>query len=492
MRAQARLTESDLINIERYACGKSLANFVRLAWHVVEPSQPYSHGWHIDCICAHLEAVTRGDITRLLINIPPGTMKSLLVGVFWPSWEWGALGMKSNRYVTASHSQELAIRDTMKMRRLITSDWYQARWPIIMAKDQNEKSKFENSETGFRHSMAMKGLTGSRGDRVIIDDPHSIEGALSDAERETTLRVFTETVPSRLNNPKTSAIVVVMQRIHENDVSGFIIADEDNYGYTHLMLPMEFEPERRCISPYYSDPRTIDGELLFPERFPADVVERDKKIMTVKGGSQAVAGQFQQRPAPRGGGMIKGEWFPRYTVLPQIKYRRMYADTAQKTQERHDYSVLQCWGLGVDGKIYLIDQIRGKWEAPELKRKTIDFWNKHIAFNEKQGALQRIGVEDKASGTGLIQDIQRENQIPIFAIQRNKDKYTRVLDVQGYIEAGYVSIPDNLPFVSDFVAECEAFTADDSHAHDDQIDPMCDAIVEMLQSNSLRAWENMI
>ena len=493
MQAQAKLTESDLINIERYACSKSLAAFVRLAWHIVEPSQKYIHGWHIDCICAHLEAVTRGDITRLLINIPPGTMKSLLVGVFWPAWEWGAIGRPSTRYVTASHNQELAIRDTMKMRRLISSDWYQTRWPIFLAKDQNEKSKFENSVTGFRHSMAMKGLTGSRGDRVIIDDPHSIEGALSDAERETTLRVFTETVPSRLNNPISSAIVVVMQRIHENDVSGLILSADDNLGYVHIMLPMEFEPERKCTSPYYPDPRTYDGELLFNERFPADVVDRDKKIMMLKGGSQAVAGQFQQRPAPRGGGLIRGEWFNRYEILPVIKYRRIYADTAQKTQERHDYSVFQCWGLGVDGKAYFIDQIRGKWEAPDLKRKAVDFWNKHAAMNpDKMGSLQRMGVEDKASGTGLVQDIQRDNQIPIFPIQRNKDKYTRVLDIQGYIESGYVSIPENSPFVSDFVAECEAFTADDSHAHDDQIDPMCDAIVELLQSNSVKAWENMI
>lgn len=492
MQAQARLTENDLIHIERYACSKSLASFVRLAWHVVEPSNPYIHGWHIDAICAHLEAVTRGDITRLLVNIPPGTMKSLLIGVFWPAWEWGCKGMPSTRYVTASHNQELAIRDTMKMRRLITSDWYLTRWPIMLAKDQNEKSKFENSKTGFRHSMAMKGLTGSRGDRVIIDDPHSIEGALSDAERETTLRIFTETVPSRLNSPERSAIVVVMQRIHENDVSGLILSDPNKLGYTHLMLPMEYEPERRCNSPIYPDKRKTDGELLFPERFPENVVTRDKAIMTIKAGSQAVAGQFQQRPAPRGGGLIKGEHFHRYAVLPQIKYRRIYADTAQKTQERHDYSVFQCWGLGSDGKIYMIDQIRGKWEAPELKRKAVDFWNKHAAMNEKQGALQRMGVEDKASGTGLVQDIKRDNQIPIFPIQRSKDKYTRVSDILGYIESGYVSIPENSPFVSDFVAECESFTADDSHAHDDQIDPMCDAIVEMLQSNNLRAWENMI
>ncbi len=485
MGSALQLTESDWIAIEREACRRSLAAFVRDAWHVIEPSTPYVHGWHIDLICDHLQSVTLGDINRLLVNVPPGTMKSLLIGVFWPAWEWGPRGMPSMRYVTASHNQDLAIRDTRKMRLLIESDWYQSRWPIAMARDQNEKSKFENAATGFRHSMAMKSLTGSRGNRVIIDDPHSIEGALSDAERETTLRIFAETVPSRLTDPKTSAIVVVMQRIHERDVSGFILADASKHGYTHIMLPMEFEPDRKCVTDYGSDPRTEEGELLFPARFPADVVERDKAIMTANGGSQAVAGQFQQRPSPRGGGLIKGAWFGRYSILPPIDHYMIFADTAQKTKERHDYSVFACYGLGKDGMLYLVDQVRGKLEAPELRRRALDFWNKH-------NTARKFWVEDKASGTGLIQDLKSENRLPIFPIQRNIDKLTRVKDASPRIEAGYVKIPESAPWVSDFIAECESFTDNDSHAHDDQIDPLCDAIMVMLASNSARVWENMI
>jgi len=257
-------------------------------------------------------------------------------------------------------------------------------------------------------------------------------------------------------------------------VSGFILADKDKHGYVHLVLPMEFEPDRKCITPYFSDPRTEEGELLFPARFPAEVIERDKRIM----GSHAVAGQFQQRPSPRGGGLIKGAWFARYKDLPKMRYRRIYADTAQKTAEHNDYSVFQCWGIGMDNRLYFIDQIRGKWEAPELRRRAVDFWGKHKG-TDGLGALQRMAVEDKASGTGLIQEIKSEAVIPVFPIQRNKDKYTRVLDIQGSIEAGYVVIPEDADWVSDFIAECESFTADDTHAHDDQIDPMCDAIVDM-------------
>lgn len=483
---QIKLSKAEWLAIEREACKRSLSTFVREAWQVIEPAQPYVHGWHIDLICAHLEAVTRGEITRLLINIPPGTMKSLLVGVFWPAWEWGPLGLQSTRYVAASHSQDFAVRDTLKMRRLVASDWYQSRWPVPMTKDQNEKTKFENASTGFRQAMAMSSLTGTRGDRVIIDDPHSIEGAISDADRNRTLRVMRETVPSRLNNPDKSAIVVVMQRIHEQDVSGMLLSDE--HGYTHLCLPMEFEPDRKCQTEWGADPRAYDGELLFPARFPRDVVDRDKRMM----GSYAVAGQFQQRPSPRGGGLIRGSWFGRYAVVPPLRHRRIYADTAQKTAERNDYSVFQCWGMGVDGRIYLLDLIRGKWEAPELKRRAVDFWTAQAAHNDKRGIVQKLVIEDKASGTGLIQDIKREARIPVFGLQRNRDKLQRLSDVVSYIEAGYVVLPESAPWVADFVAECEAFTADDSHAHDDQIDPMIDAIVDMLQSNTARSWENLI
>lgn len=472
MSAQLKLTDADWLAIEREACNRSLAAFVRLAWPVIEPAQPYVHGWHIDFICGHLEAITNGNINRLLINVPPGTMKSLLVSVFWPAWEWGAKEMPATRYVSASHSQDFAVRDTLKMRRLVSSDWYQERWPVDLTKDQNEKTKFENKSTGFRQAMAMSSLTGTRGDRVIIDDPHSIEGAISNAERIRTLRVMRETVPNRLTNPDRSAIVVVMQRIHDEDVSGMLLAED--HGYVHVMLPMEFEPARRCVTAFGSDPRTDDGDLLFPARFPQEVIDRDKKMM----GSYAVAGQFQQRPSPRGGGIIRGEWFGRFDP-PTITAGSsiIFADTAQKTGERNDYSVFQCWHK-LDGRIYLIDQIRGKWEAPELLRRARDFWQKW----SEQGA-KKMMVEDKASGTGLIQQLKTEYRIPVFGIQRATDKLTRVQDALPHIEAGNVVLPNGAAWVSDFIAECEAFTADNSHPHDDQIDPMCDAVKELLQAN---------
>lgn len=295
-----------LQELDRLDCEGSLAGFIRRAWHVIEPGQPYVHGWHIDAICEHLEAISSGQITRLLINIPPGTMKSLCVGVFWPAWEWGPRNRASTRVLATSHALNLAVRDNLKARRLVQSEWYKSLWGdrVTLTSDQNAKTKFENSATGFRDAMAFKSLTGSRGDRVIIDDPLSVNSAGSEAERESVNQDFLEAVPTRLNNPDKSAIVVVMQRLHERDVSGVILSK--NLEYEHLMLPMEFEPERRCqTSIGFQDPRSIEGDLLFPARFPREVVERDKKPM----GSYAVAGQFQQRPVPREGGLFRREWF---------------------------------------------------------------------------------------------------------------------------------------------------------------------------------------
>mgnify|MGYP001329633948 CR=1 FL=1 len=360
--AAPRLSEADWLAIEREACRRSLVEFIRSAWHVLEPAQPYVHGWHIDALSEHLTAVTDGEINRLLINIPPGTMKSLITGVFWPAWEWGARGMPAMRFIGASHEKGLATRDTLKMRRLVTSDWYQARWPLVLTGDQNQKTYYENAQTGFRQACAVASMTGRRGDRVLWDDPHSVEAALSAAHRETALRVFQETLPTRLNNPDSSAIVVVMQRLHENDVSGYILAED--IGYEHLCLPMEFEPDRRCVTSIgFVDPRQEEGELLFPARFPRDVVDRDKRVM----GSHAVAGQFQQRPTPRTGGFFAWDKLEIVKALPPLQSVIRYWDKAG-TDGGGAWTAGVKMARGVDGQFYILDVVRGQWEAPARER----------------------------------------------------------------------------------------------------------------------------
>lgn len=489
LQRRMKLSEFELLAVEREYCARSLANFARRAWPVLEPSTDLKWGWAVEAICEHLESVTRGETTRLLMNVPPGTMKSLLTSVIWPAWEWGPQGKAPLRYLGTAHKQDLAVRDSTKCRRLIQSDWYQRLWPIQLTGDQNAKTKFENSETGFREAMAFGSMTGARGDRVILDDPHSVDDANSRIKLAGDIQTFREALPSRVNNDD-SAIVIIMQRLAVGDVSDVAL----ELGYDHLLIPMRYETGRSKFVVGRGDPRTEDGELMFPERFSEQTVHRLETSL----GSQASAGQLQQRPAARGGNVIKGEWFQLYDVPPRLKHRAIYADTAQKTAERNDYSVFEEWGLGEDGKLYLLDMIRGKWEIPELEKRAPAFWNKAAARDAAaMGQLRQMKIEDHASGTGLIQRIKlgtnSGSQIPVAGIKRTKDKYTRLTDVIGYIESGYVCLPKNAPFLSDFVAECEEFTADNTHPHDDQIDPMVDAINDMLANNSAaNLWERMI
>jgi len=471
------LTSYEALCVERALCRRGLVEYTERAWRVLEPDQPLVMGWHIEKMAEHLEAVTAGQINRLLINVPPGCMKSLMTAVLWPSWEWGPMGTPGIRFIGASHESTLATRDNRNMRRLVMSEWYQSLWPVEITGDQNEKTFFENKSGGWRQSCPVRSMTGRRGDRVLWDDPLSTEDAYSAAKLAEAERVFRETLPTRVNDPANSAIVVIMQRLADRDTSGIILSED--FGYEHLMLPMEFEPARRCVTVLgVADERAEDGALLFPERFSRKVVDRDKKLM----GAHAVAGQFQQRPSPLGGNLIKGEWFGRYQVVPKLEYRVIYADTAQKTKERNDYSVFGVYGKGADGKVYVLDIVRGKWEAPELQRRAVDVWRKHKALDDPKiyGTLRRMSIEDKASGTGLIQQIKRDAFCPVVAMQRNTDKLMRLMDVAGQMESGYVMLPDTAPWTSDFVGECEAFSADDSHAHDDQVDTLIDAVKDML------------
>lgn len=430
MPAALALSDADWLAIEREACRRSLATFVREAWHVLEPGQPYVHGWHVDAVCEHLEAITAGDITRLLINIPPGTMKSTLCSVFWPAWEWGPMGLPHTRFIGASHEQGLATRDTLKMRRLVTSDWFQERWPTILTGDQNQKTYYENDSTGFRQACAVASMTGRRGDRVVWDDPHSVEAALSPAHRETAIRVFQETLPTRLNNPDSSAIVVVMQRLHEADVSGFIL--DDDYGYEHLCLPMEFEPDRRCTTSIgFTDPRTEEGELLFPERFPREVVDRDKKIM----GSMAVAGQFQQRPAPRAGGFFEWQNMDIVSAAPRLSRIVRYWDKAG-TDGGGAWTAGVKMGQGDDGCWYVMDVVRGQWSAGPRER-TIRATAELDGYNVEIWIEQEPGSGGKESAEATVKNLAGYK---IRSERATGDKAVRAEPYAVQVEAGNVKI----------------------------------------------------
>jgi predicted phage terminase large subunit-like protein len=464
-----QLSQSDLQNVERELCRRSLAEFAKRAWHVLEPSAELKWGWALDAICLHLEAVTDGRINRLLMNVPPGCMKSLLTGVIWPAWEWGPKDMPEMRYVGTAHEETLAIRDSRKCRELIKSEWFQSLWPIDISSDLDGKREFGNTKKGIRQARAFTSMTGVRGDRIILDDPISADNANSEAKLEAARIAFTETLPTRVNSEE-SAIVVIMQRLNEKDVSGVIL--EMGLPYVHLHIPMRFDPTRRCTTSIgWSDPRTEEGELMFPERFSEDGVKALERTL----GSYGAAGQLQQNPSPRGGGIIKNAWYRYWTVLPAIDWVEMYVDTAQKDGEQNDYSVFEIWGRTTTGQGALIDLVRGKWEAPELLVQARAFWIKHRDGKRPPRAMM---VEDKVSGTGLIQTLRREG-IPVIPIQRSRDKISRGNDAAPFIESGNVLLHADASWLSDFLAESEKFPAG---AHDDQLDPMFDAI-DRIQKN---------
>lgn len=471
-----RLTTDDAIEAERILCSRSFAYFVQRAWPNIIPDR-LQWNWHMDAMTEHLQALARGEIAsnRLLINVPPGSSKSTLVGVMYSAWLWGPGGQPWHRYIGAAHEQGLAVRDNRLTRELVVSEWYQRRWPLRLKGDQNEKLYFENDARGFRQACAVASMTGRRGHTIGLDDPLSPEKAHSDAEREKAIRVLSETIPTRLNDPATSAIVIVMQRLHEADPAGYVLAED--LGYEHLCIPMEYEPGRNAATSIgWTDPRKEAGELMFPERFPPHVIERDKKAL----GSYAWAGQMQQRPSPAGGGIFKDDWWRFADIAPTLDSREIYVDTAQKTKEANDYSVFQCWGRSKEGKAVLLDMVRGKFEAPDLLERARAFWAKHN--NQRSpilGTLRSMKVEDKVSGTGLIQTLSREG-IPVIGIKRDIDKLTRAYDVAPMIESGNVVLLRSCPHLSDMLAEATAFP---NGAHDDTLDPMMDAVSDILRGS---------
>jgi predicted phage terminase large subunit-like protein len=383
-----------------------LIAFVRYFWSILEPETPFVDGWPLWAMCEHLEAVTAGKLTRLLMNVPPGSMKSLLVNVFWPAWEWGPKGFSHLRYVTFSYSASLTERDNGKFRDLVTSEPYQRLYGFgergVRLRNKTTL-KVHNTRTGWKLASSVGGVgTGERGDRIILDDPHNVKDAESETVRTETVRWFRESLSSRFNNAET-AFVIIMQRVHEDDVSGMILTE--GLDYVHLMIPMEYEWERQTdadgdpiataevkwVDPRYvpAAPDECNGTLAWEERFSPDLVERLKKEL----GPYAWAGQYQQRPAPRGGGIFKREWWqlwaPDNGKFPVFDYIMASLDSAFTEKEQNDPSALTIWGVfslpetdiaggEVDEET---GQIWHRYTASRQRIMLVHAWRKHLQFS---------------------------------------------------------------------------------------------------------------
>lgn len=691
------LNDEELLRIERAYCAQSLAQFAERAWHVLEPATPLKWGWALDAICEHLEAVTSGEIKRLLVNVPPGCMKSLLTGVIWPAWEWGPRNMQAMRYLGTAHKQDLAVRDSTKCRRLIQSEWYQKLWPVELTGDQNAKTKFENIKTGFRESMSFTSLTGSRADRVLCfpydqcimtengmlkigdivenkinvrilgankdslswqkitrydknpknqivkiatkrgsiectadhpiyvsgrgfvearrlrkgdrikslisqdmrelreiistspkavdwkgsgnmlcrlpvgaksgtstikrniglpgvwgnglsqpitqsqkqigflwpevcdefdisvremsrinasegfektrgiedvvvesvgflekeevtynlcvehdhvyfpggflahncDDPLSADDANSEAALRAAEITFTESLPTRVNNDQ-SAIVVIMQRLHEKDTSGIIL--DRKLGYTHLCLPMRYEAERKCITPIgFTDPRTKDGELLFPERFGEAQVKELEAIL----GSYAAAGQLQQRPAPREGGMFKRSWFNVVRAVPANTQFVRGWDLAA-TNGAGDWTVGVKIGRMPSGRFLIAGVARDQLSSAGVERLIVNTASQD-GLECRISLPQDPGQAGKAQASYLVQKLAGYN---VTTSTESGDKVTRASPMAAQAEAGNIDILEG-EWNDTFLNELSVFPAGSK----DQTDAASRAFNELVMAS---------
>ena len=415
-----------------------LIKFIRYFWHILEPETRLVDGWPLEALCDHLEAITFGDVTRLLANVPPGFMKSLTTDVFWPAWEWGPMNMPHLRYVAFSYSASLTERDNGKFKDLLVSPEYQEMYGDRFKLRKIGETKVTNDKMGWKLASSVGGVgTGERGDRVILDDPHNVKEAESDIVRDETVRWFRESMSNRLNNMQESAIVVIMQRLHETDVSGVIL--ENGFDYCHLMITMEFEPERYPIDYEgtdigWIDPREEKDELAWPERFPPETIVK----MKTNFGPYAWAGQYQQSPVARGGGIIKRDWWqlwePSDEKWPTFDYLVGSLDSAFTEKEENDPSGMTVWGIfkGENGLpcAMLVKAWRKHLELHgtvverhsdetyrQWRRRAEPGWGlvewvaETCRFRNSDGVVignvDRLIIEGKASGISAMQEMQR-------------------------------------------------------------------------------------
>ena len=445
---------------------RGLVEFVRRGWGEVEKSQALTWSWHLDAMCEALEAVTRRDIRDLVINVPPGCSKSLVTSVLWPAWVWSF--DPGHRWITVSWGDKVTLRDADKMRSLIKGCWYQERWPAAQLPTGRAQSDavsvFRTTRGGERFSTTVKGqLTGQHCDTMVVDDPIDPQSAeaSSGAALEFVLEWWRKKAATRFRDHRRSARVLIMQRIHEKDLAAEMI----RAGATVLCLPMRYE--RAHPHRWARDPRTREGELLVPERVPEDAVATLEESL----GPNGTAAQLQQRPAPAGGGIFKGEWFRRWTELPPGGSWAISVDCTFKTTTDGSYVVIQVWYQQGPG-FYLVDQRRERMGF-------VDTVAALVALSVQYPKAHKKLVEDKANGSAVVDALKRDVS-GLVLVEPEGGKEARANAVQALVAAGNVYLPDETsaaypdgrrgaPWVPAFIAECEGFPR---AANDDQVDAL--------------------
>jgi len=456
---------------------KGFRVWFKYMFYVIEGIKFIEEQIHAD-LFSEFDKIYSLEVTRDNVNIPPRSGKTTMAKYFL-AYCW-AKNPKSN-FIYTSYSQSLLADIARSFVDILEHPIFKAMYNLDFDQSEeevspvdmfwadyllnNEKKKVAKyssrkvvSPSGGVILFSSVGASitgfgcGIRGEKdfsgaLIIDDANKPADMHSEVMRVKVVSYFEETLLSRLNNPNTP-ILNIQQRLHLKDLTGILI---EKYKFNQLKKPL-----------------IIDDICQIPSQYS------ENRVNEIKINDYVFQSQYQQSPTQFGGSVFQVDWWRYYKILPQIKYCKIYADTALKTKEHNDYSVFQLWGYGADANMYLIDQVRGKWEAHDLEKQAIMFWNKCKSYNPRG-----FGIEDKASGTGLIQNLMKVHSYPVTAIQVNKDKYTRAMDIQPHIQSGFVYLPEFANFTSDYINEFSSFSPLMTHSHDDQIDTTVHAIQDM-------------
>lgn len=473
-----------LMELDRVDYEESLYEFLKDGWRWIDPS-PFADGWALEAVAEHLEAVARGDIKNLIINIPPRMGKSSITSVAFPAWVWAQRRVSPTsgpnvQFLHASYDQKLSLRDSVKCRRLIDSPWYQGLWGdrFNLVGDQNTKFRFDNDKNGSRLSTSVgSALTGEGGSIIVVDDPNAAMEAANAASIEATNEWWDIALSTRLNDARTGAFVVIQQRLGEGDLTGHILSTSSG-DWTHLCLPMRYDSSRSFVTSIgWSDPRTEDGELLDPSRFGEDQV----KQLEAKLGPWASAGQLQQAPAPRGGGIFKRDWWQLWESpddsFPPMEYVLVSADTAYTEKETNDPTGCTVWGLWYDKgapRVMLMYAWRKHLEMNgvytprlpdetngEFERRTKPHWGlvEWLAYTCRRYKADRLIIEGKASGLTAMQEVQRLHGTEdwgVQVVQPSGDKVARAYAVQPIFSQFLVHAPDK-EWADDVISEMASF-----------------------------------
>jgi len=455
----------------------SLADFSQRAWREIEP-RPIAWSWHMSLICEYLQLCLERKVKRLIITCPPRATKSRLVEVMFPSFCWQR--DPSLRFIFTSYSDLLSSELSVVRRNLLSSPWFQSTFPgrVEFASDQNMKTVYENSRFGIMRASSMTGsVAGMGGDFLVVDDALSPQQAFSDVEREGVNRDFDSSFRSRLNSPDEGCIIVIQQRLHQNDLVGHLNENEPGV-WTNVVIPMVCEQDTEIIFPI-SKRRIMRraGDLLQPSRFPASWVAREKSV-----GSYRWNSQYQQHPSPPGGAIFHVNLMRQYDELPRDGRTIIALDTAFSVKKSADYSAASVWRAR-EGRYHLAWAWRDRVEYPQLK-----------AMTEELAATWQadtILIEKRASGQSLLQSLQQETSLPVVGFEIGaEDKAQRAHAVTALFESGRVFIPRAAPWLADFLSELEMFP---TGAHDDWTDTLTMALAflrEQEYGNSY-AWLDM-